>query len=71
MKVGQAILPGNAQYSLLGYGENPGIARFESLRGEFTGALVVRTPGFHNPGWDSVPGQGTDPASSGVGLGGN
>lgn len=57
MKVGQAILPGNAQYSLLGYGENPGIARFESLRGEFTGALVVRTPGFHNPGWDSVPGQ--------------
>ena len=31
---------------------------------------MVRTPGFHNPGWDSVLGQGTDPASLGVGWGG-
>ena len=60
MKVGQAILPSNAQYSLLGYWENPGIALFESLRGEFTGGLVVRTPGFHNAGWDSVPSQETE-----------
>ena len=60
MKVGQAILPGNTQYSLLGYGENPGIARFENLRGEFTGGLVVRTPGFHNRGWGSVPVKGIE-----------
>lgn len=71
MKAGQAILPGNAQYSLLGYWENPGIARFESLRGEFTGGLAVRTPGFHNAGWDSVPSQETEiPQAAGWGWGG-